>query len=109
MIGEDKRDAAFMLIVRTNEHSYWKSLLFVVWRFFAYWDVNEQTEEETKSLLLPKTHTPYIWQSVSPQPLMYEEILCTDDEEEGVDRLLGNQMRRELCDITEHHHFTKLI
>lgn len=101
-----------MLAVRTNENSYLKSIYIAICRLFAYWDVPEKEERETRSLLASAGTTStvlFIWQSVTSQPLLPEEILCTDDEEEGADRVLGNQMRRELCDINDHHRALKLL
>lgn len=82
-----------MLVTRTNDASYLKSLCLFVWRFFmSPWLDEEETEEENKPLIKKR------WPLKPVTPLE----LCTDEEEEGVDRHFGNQCRRELTSLDEN-------
>jgi hypothetical protein len=93
-----------MLVVRTNESSSLKTMCLAVWRFLYYWVVSD-TDEERRTLLPKPTFVASVWPL---QPLVPAEILYTEEEEEGVDLVLGNQIRRELCDINDNHFISLL-
>jgi len=72
-----------MIVARTNEYSYLKSLYLLIWRFFGSFYVEEEVVPDV------------VWPCKPITPL----VLHTDDEE---DYARGNQVRRELASLDDY-------
>ena len=82
-----------MLIARTNETSYLKSLYLLLYHFFFGY------EEPKPVSVAPRFHITSTTGHLVPIDLK------TDEEEAGIDVHAANQMRRDLYDLEDHSDY----